>query len=105
MHCNYFGCSLSAVASFPILDNDGEDQGTEELCAKHHPNYRDRKTDKAIPTAASNAVDEWFGSLKKKPVSGLVNVTSPINFQQVSRLVSQTESLHRVQDNVRDHRS
>lgn len=98
MHCDYFGCSLPAVASFPILDDDGEDQGTEELCAKHHPNYRDRKTDKAIPTAASNAVDEWFGSLKKKPVSGLVNVTSPINFQQVSRLVSQTESLHKIRN-------
>lgn len=103
MQCDYFGCSLPAVASFPILDDDGEDQGTEELCAKHHPNYRDKRS--AVSTKASNAVDEWLGTLKKKPVSGLVNVTSPINFQQVSRLVSQTESLHRVQDNVRDHRS
>lgn len=103
MHCDYFGCSLPAVASSPILDDDGEDQGTEELCAKHHPNYRDKRS--AISTEASNSVDKWLASIKKTPVSGLSNITSPINFEQVSRTVMQTESLNRIQNNVRDHRS
>lgn len=100
MQCDYFGCGNIAVGDFPIPDEDGEDQGTENLCHKHAP-YRTQ----AFSTSLPDSIDEWLASLKKAKVSNLVAITNPLDRDQVQRLVTQTESLNQIQNNVRDHRS
>lgn len=94
MKCDYFGCSLKAVAEFPILDDDGEDQGAEMLCAKHHPAYQ------RGPFAAESwrQIDDWLSSIKVQPQSNLSTETTPLEFKQVARLVQQTEALNKIRN-------
>lgn len=35
--CDFPNCSNHSIGDFPIIDNDGEDQGCENLCAHHAP--------------------------------------------------------------------
>ena len=79
--CDFFGCSNLAVAESPILDEDGEDQGTEWLCKKHHPNGK---------------------YLKSTPVEGLLQF-DPTNFEHLKSFVMQHEALNKASQNVRDH--
>lgn len=37
--------------------------------------------------------------------SDLAKVTNPLDFEQVFRLVQQTEGLNKIQQNLREHRS
>lgn len=35
--CDFPRCPNKAINSFPITDDDGEDQGQESLCREHAP--------------------------------------------------------------------
>jgi len=36
--CDTYGCHEMATGEITILDDDGEDKGTELVCNKHNPN-------------------------------------------------------------------
>jgi hypothetical protein len=74
--CDEPNCNLPAWQEFTQYDDDGDDIGTDIFCIHHHPN--------GMPPSRIQA--------------------SPIDFEQVAKLIRQTDSLNAIQHNLRNHR-